>query len=661
MALAAAFVVGCGEDAATTEGPAPSGGEWRQLAPSTGGFVSAAAFHPARAGEVWVSGDDGSGLYLRGGGADFEVLGGAPVDWASYSLAFDPNDGDRVFAPSHFGRGLAVTADRGASWSVTEHGALRQQSWNDLVAIDRGGGTRLVAATSVGLFVSDDGGATLSPVAAAVFSAGTGFQALALSRDETTLFAGDDRGGVFGSTDEGESWSVVVPGSDDGLPVTDLASTSHALYVGYAFGLVARAASPDGSGFEVLDTQGLFGSSLWTRLAAVDGEGAETDTLWVGTVAPSPSGQHGLFRSDDGGDSFVAMEIGGESVFALAVEPGRPEHVLVTSVNGPLLESEDRGATFRDVSRGVVAWNSLGLAQSDGDADHLVFGSTTGLSQNGRLFETRDGGASWEVTRPPAEPYGLWVSDDVLFVGSFRDEGLHRRRDGEWAHVLDAELGFREIHRDPTDPQRFVALTSEASTELGALGIYQSTDGGTTWAPWASIAAFTASFLPGTNLLVAGSTDVTVLSPDATPLSLGLEPSLAGDYVTGLDFARDAPQTLLVGTLSGALFVAEACTADTAPCAWQRLDSPLREALANVVAGTSDAPGTWFAGGVAADTGVTPTATNGVWRSTDRGTTWERFDDSMYPCRMPWRLLRDAKGGLLAGLWGGGAARFVEP
>ena len=91
--------------------------EINSIGPSNIGFFSSVAFHPSRAGEVWASGDDSSGLYKSNDGGDtWALVDGLPLDQATYSLCFDASRPDRIYAPNHFGRGFLYSGDSGASW-----------------------------------------------------------------------------------------------------------------------------------------------------------------------------------------------------------------------------------------------------------------------------------------------------------------------------------------------------------------------------------------------------------------------------------------------------------------------------------------------------------------------------------------------------------------
>ena len=121
------------------------------------------------------------------------------------------------------------------------------------------------------------------------------------------LFAGAYRGGVFRSTDQGESWTTV----NNGLSRTDiaaLAANTTGLFAGISGDGVLR--STDGGGSWVTVNTGLTSVSVQALLAS------GTD-LFVGTY------DQGVFRSTDNGEHWSPASTGltNTNVKALAV-PG---------------------------------------------------------------------------------------------------------------------------------------------------------------------------------------------------------------------------------------------------------------------------------------------------------------------------------------------------
>jgi photosystem II stability/assembly factor-like uncharacterized protein len=607
--------------------PAATGS--RQLGPATGGFASQVVFGPD--GTPWLSGDDSSGLYRRTQ-TGWSLIESVPPDWSTYAWRFDPNDPQRMYAPNHFGRGMLRSDDGGDTWTAFAIPEAVAAHWYDLLAIDVDGATRLMACGSFGVLRSDDGGESFSEVNAPSFGESTGFQAL--HRDHIgRIYLGNDQGGLFTSDDSGESWEVMIEPQPDGIGITAITSTRNALYIGFAFGLVARTRTFDVAGVEVLDTQMQFGSYLWTRIGAVSGTAAAEDVLWVGTVGPTPNGA-GLFVSNDGGDSFVVVR-DDISVFDLAIDPTDAQRVLLATVNGPILESMDGGTNWSDVSRGVIAWDSLAIGQNPDDPDHLLFSSLAGIPGNGLLMETRDGGQTWSIVLDAPDTYAIEVFGDDLVVGDFF-AGIHRRTDGQWQKVLDIGSGVRAIARDTNTPGRLVAVTSERG--MADLGVYESMDSGLTWSLYVAIPGLNLSVLPSGDVLLA-SGDV-VFASNTGAVGAGLAEAIEGAFVTTVAFHPADHTRLLAATDNGRVFSTSGCTADTSPCIWTEHESPAAGGFALVEFGHDRR---WYLSGATVDTAARPDYQSGLWQSTDEGMTWTAADDDLYPSRIIWRLARSAR------------------
>ena len=661
-------------DALPEAGPDGGGGAsyaWTDISPP-GGFVSAVAFDPHHAGRLWASGDDASGLYRRQDTAPFELVTSAPIDWSTYSFAFDPDTPGTIYAPNHFGRGLAKSADDGASWQVVGTGLPTGP--DDKVLYDLwvapSDPTVLVAATAGGLHRSTDGGATFSGVDSPVFTHGKAFSSLC--GNASALYAGNDKGGVFASTDTGETWQAIATPDPAGVRVSDMAATSSALYVAYDFGFLARTESFSASDYTPINDPtagGTIASGMWTRIAAVSGASAASDRLYVGTVATTSGGSFGFFASDDGGQSFEPRMAGieGTSAFSIAVDPTDHDRVVFATINHGVFETMDGGTSWSDISAGVSATDSFGFAEDPADPDHLLFSSTAGLPGTSRMFETHDAGDTWsEVdSLDQADVMSLYVDEadpSKLMAGTFR-EGILRTTQGSggpWVEVLSCACSIREIVPDASSKTLY-AITDEmvAPSDPGDVGLWVSVDQGQSWEQRANIRVLDIKPVPGPgDRMVAVGADVYV-SEDAflSKRDLGLASfAPAGAVFTSVAVHPEEPDTLLVGTSEGELFRTTDAGAD--PVVWEELDTPAQRALVLDLAIVPEAG--WFASCWVGDVVYEPGYTAGIMRSSDGGETWEFLDEGLYPSTLVWKMLpsRHQPGRLFAGMWGGGFLRL---
>jgi photosystem II stability/assembly factor-like uncharacterized protein len=219
----------------------------------------------------------------------------------------------------------------------------------------------ILLGTHAGLYESLDGGRDWKRIALV----GQDAMNLARSEGQTVWTAGHN---VFAkSSDGGSTWANVRP---EGLPSLDI----------------------HGFAVDPKDAKRLY--------AAVAGEG--------------------LYRSDDGGQSFelVSQAVGG-AVMALAATGGG--RMLAGDMEQGLLASDDGGGSWRTVERVGV----LGLAINPADPKTIVAGGP------GILLST-DGGQSWRQARPiagGAGPVAWSTSDpDVGYAIGF-DQMLYRTTD----------------------------------------------------------------------------------------------------------------------------------------------------------------------------------------------------------------------------------------
>lgn len=288
--------------------------------------------------------------------------------------------------------------------------------------------------------------------------------------DPNTIYVGYSGGGLWKTTDGGQSWQPVF---DDRLflsigdieldpqnPDVVYAGTGDPNISAYPFIGDGLWRSPDGG--QSWEHLGLENQRIISKIIV---DPADPDVLLVATMGLPfvRDDQRGIYRSTNGGQSwtqvlFVADSVGIIEMEASASNPSvvyaaswdrirSNSESLVSGLNARIWKSVDAGLTWAPLSGGLplTERSRPGLAVDPTDADHVfVTFAGAGLSFDG-IYETTDGGASW--TELPAP--GL----DPNFQGNFA-----------WY--------FGKIAINPFNPQ-----------DIWLLGVYslRSQDGGATW------------------------------------------------------------------------------------------------------------------------------------------------------------------------------------
>ncbi|MAE71129.1 MAG: hypothetical protein CME06_11770 [Gemmatimonadetes bacterium] len=290
--------------------------------------------------------------------------------------------------------------------------------------------------------------------------------------DGNTVYAGAATGGVFKSTDKGNTWASIF---DDqaALSCGDIAvdpNSTQVLYVGTGEANGGHNNFPGGGVYKSTD-----GGTSWTlkglettaSIGRVAVDPANSNRIFVGAVGSyfSPAPERGLYLSEDGGETwdlslFVSDSTGCVDV---AVDPSDPSVVF------------------------AAMWERVRRPNSS----HL-FGPTGGL------FRSQDGGDTWiELTGglpdPDSEQIGrigisIHESDPSIVYALYNDGadyvGLYRSNDGgdSWIdadpakRLDDGTAGFSwyfgQVRVHPNDPDIVYALDVAFS---------RSTNGGSSW------------------------------------------------------------------------------------------------------------------------------------------------------------------------------------
>jgi photosystem II stability/assembly factor-like uncharacterized protein len=344
---------------------------WRSIGPATmGGRISDIAGVPGNPAIVYSASGSGGLFRSNNGGVTWEAIFDHQTTISIGALAISPTDPNVVWVGTgesnvrnsvSFGDGVYKSTDGGKSWKNT---GLRDTETISRIVIDPSN-TNHVLVSAVGhpfgpneqrgVFVTNDGGATwkktlyvddehgavgleIDPANPQIVYAGLWH----FDRKPWTYTSGSEKGGVFKSTDGGNTWRKLT----NGLP------------------------------------------SLLGRIGI---KVAPTNSNEVYVIAESKEGT--LFRSHNGGETFEKIsderELVGRAYYFtdMRVAPDSAEHIMVLA--DALLESSDGGRHFRRMSPRIHG-DLHALWIDPKDVRRIWQGNDGGLAV------TYDGGKTWE-------------------------------------------------------------------------------------------------------------------------------------------------------------------------------------------------------------------------------------------------------------------------
>jgi len=251
-----------------------------------------------------------------------------------------------------------------------------------------------------------------------------------LVASDTNLFAGNNNGKIFRSTDNGTSWTVVYNGLA-GSRTDALAISDTNLFAANSAGVLRS--TNNGTSWTAVNS-GLTGTSLYIVALFV------SDTnLFAGTWGSS------AFRSTNNGTTWTSANNGltSNNVHAFADFPnwtGSTNLFAGTYFASGVYLSTDNGGSWIAVSTGLTNSNVRALAVSDTN----LFAGTDG----GGVFYSTNNGTSWTVFNTGLtnnDVNALFVYGTNLFAGT---------GDGVWRRPLLDITGIE----DPSNeiPSRFI-------------------------------------------------------------------------------------------------------------------------------------------------------------------------------------------------------------
>ena len=332
------------------------------------------------------------------------------------------------------------------------------------------------------------------------------------SDDMNTLFAGAASGGIFKSEDGGETWTPVF---DDALSLSigDIAlapSDNNIIYVG-------TGEANAGGGSLTYDGVGVYksvdGGNSWSyaglphsgsigRIAINPGN---PDVVYVAAMGSlfADSPDRGVYRSQDGGATWENVLFVSDSTGAIdiVINPANPAVVYAAmwermrrpdrrNYGGPtcgIYKSVNGGDTWIKLEGGLpgsdIGRIGIDIAKSNPDILYAIYADETGYFKG--IYKTTDGGTTWERADHGEInylSYGWWfgrikidpVNYNIVYAIAFE---LYKTANGGayWSaigvdtlHVDQHELFIHPVYHN------YLAAANDG-------GLYLSYDGGLSW------------------------------------------------------------------------------------------------------------------------------------------------------------------------------------
>ena len=303
------------------------------------------ALHPSNPNIVYVATND----YIyksRDGGHTWDNLSHGMSHSRVISMAIDPVYPATIYAGTK-GDAVYKSYDGGQRW-VSLRAGLDDVTISSVVnqfIFDPANNARLFAATTMGVFETQDGGEHWQKRMDGMKEV---LMVVTIAMDTVRpdiLYAGTS-GGVYKSVNQGARWEKI----NNGLVSPDELKSSRALGV--------------------------------TVIAA---DTFTPDTVYAATLS-------GMYKSTDAGQSWerIAQSLPDQMISAMLLDRASKDVLYVASRNG-IHKSGDGGATWKAMNEGLATLNIRSLAQSPTDPQIFYVG-TNGSG----LYRSQDAGGKWE-------------------------------------------------------------------------------------------------------------------------------------------------------------------------------------------------------------------------------------------------------------------------
>jgi len=439
-------------------------------------------------------------------GLEFRSIGPGLTTGRIADLEIDPNDPNTWYLAVGSG-GLWKTVNRGNTWTPIfdqypsySHGAVVVDPRDsNTVWLGTGENTHNRSTSwGTGVYKSTDAGATWTQVGLADSQK---IQRILIDpRDSNTVYvaaagplwtAGGDRG-LYKTTDGGGRWTRVLHVSDD-TGITDAVfkpGDPDTIYAA-AYQRRRRNAMTIGGGPEAGIFRSTDAGANWERIEdglpdvdmgriALGVDSRNADRVYALVVARGDAG--GFFLSDNSGSTWTRMSdySGGDPQYygEIYVDPHRPD--TIWNIESPITRSTDKGVTWERMPFQMHV-DHHEIVFDHADPMHMWIGN------DGGLYETYDGGATWRhftnlplsqfyrVSADNSRPFYRvcgGAQDNGTICGPSRTLNAAGIRTSDWYRVGGGD-GF-QAYFDPNEPQYVYAQSQNGSLNRLDLSTGQS-------------------------------------------------------------------------------------------------------------------------------------------------------------------------------------------
>src|SRR2546429_2325358 len=295
------------------------------------------------------------------------------------------------------------------------------------------------------------------------FRGGRTVAAVGVPGRPAVLYIGVNNGGVWRSRDYGRTWTPLSADQPTGSigAIAIAPSDPRTIYVGSGEGLQRPDLSVGDGIYKSTD-----GGATWRHVGLADGlqipavmvDPRDPNRVFAAVLGSpyGPSGERGVYRSLDGGDTWQRVLGKDENTGAvdLAFDPANSQTVFAVlwaarqapweigsswtlSASNGLYRSTDGGTTWRQIGAGLPGaaegLGRLGVAASPSAPARMY--AVVGATKGGGLYRSDDGGENWRLANADERLWG---------------------RDGD----------FNEVKVDPTNPDVVYVRSEEHTSEL---------------------------------------------------------------------------------------------------------------------------------------------------------------------------------------------------